>query len=298
MKALWNSAIGLLLINGLLLGITLPFGKIAAAAGVPPAIWAFVISFGAGSVLLLALLMNGGRLGLDRRMLRYFFIVAAVSYAIPNLLLFASIPHLGVGFTGIMFTMSPLFTLAFSLMLKLRRPSVLGVAGIGVGFIGALIVALTRGEANQPAELIWVVAGLLIPVSLAVGNVYRTVDWPEGSGPIQLAAGSHLAAAVMLLVAAASSAGGLPFGPLAEVPWLVAAQVIVSSAMFAVFFRLQAVGGPVYLSQIGYVAAAIGLISGMLFLGESYRLETWLGAVLISIGLVMTTKAQMRTSEA
>jgi len=295
MKALWNSAIGLLLVNGLLLGITLPFGKMATAAGVPPAIWAFVISFGAGAVLLSALLMNGGSLGLDRRKLRYFVVVAAVSYAIPNLLLFASIPHLGVGFTGIMFTMSPLFTLAFSLTLKLRRPSMLGLAGIGVGFVGALVVATTRGGTSQPADPIWVAAGLLIPVSLAVGNVYRTVDWPKGSGPIQLAAGSHLAAAVMLLVAAASSAGGIPFAPLADVPWLVVAQVIVSSAMFAVFFRLQAVGGPVYLSQIGYVAAAIGLISGMLFLGESYRLETWLGALLISVGLVMTTRAQTRT---
>ncbi|PSJ54914.1 DMT family transporter [Pseudaminobacter soli (ex Li et al. 2025)] len=296
MKALWNSAIGLLLVNGLLLGLTLPFGKMATAAGVPPAIWAFVISFGAGAVLFSALVANGGSIGLDRRKLRYFVVVAAVSYAIPNLLLFASIPHLGVGFTGIMFTMSPLFTLAFSLMLKLRRPSMLGLAGIGVGFVGALVVATTRGEASQPADPIWVAAGLLIPVSLAVGNVYRTVDWPKGSGPIQLAAGSHLAAAVMLLVAAASSAGGSPFAPLADVPWLVVAQVIVSSAMFAVFFRLQAVGGPVYLSQIGYVAAAIGLISGMLFLGESYRLETWLGAVLISIGLVMTTKAQLRAA--
>lgn len=294
MKSLWNSAIGLLLINGILLGLTLPFGKLAAAAGVPPAIWAFVISFGAGAVLLSALLANGGRIGLDKRKLRYFIVVAAVSYAIPNLLLFTAIPHLGVGFTGIMFTMSPLFTLAITLMLRLRRPSLLGVAGIGVGFVGAVVVALTRGEASQPAELVWVIAGLLIPVSLAVGNVYRTVDWPEGSGPIQLAAGSHLAAAVMLLVTAVSVAGGIPFAPLVEVPWLVVAQVIVSSAMFAVFFRLQAVGGPVYLSQIGYVAAAIGLISGMLFLGESYRIETWLGAVLISIGLVMTTRAQLR----
>jgi drug/metabolite transporter (DMT)-like permease len=61
---------------------------------------------------------------------------------------------------------------------------------------------------------------------------------------------------------------------------------------------LMAEGARLNDSQIGYVAAAIGLISGMLFLGESYRLETWLGAVLISIGLVMTTKAQTRTSEA
>ena len=62
--------------------------------------------------------------------------------------------------------------------------------------------------------------------------------------------------------------------------------------MVALFFRLQVVGGPVYLSQIGYVAAAIGLASGVLALGESYALLTWAGAFVIAIGVVMTTIAQ------
>ena len=58
------------------------------------------------------------------------------------------------------------------------------------------------------------------------------------------------------------------------------------------FFRLQSVGGPVYLSQIGYVGAAVGLVSGMLFLGEHYRLLTWIGALIIVAGVLMTTRAQ------
>jgi drug/metabolite transporter (DMT)-like permease len=64
--------------------------------------------------------------------------------------------------------------------------------------------------------------------------------------------------------------------------------------MFVFFFRLQDVGGPVYLSQIGYVAAAIGLVSGTVFLGEHYQWLTWLGALIITIGVVMTTKAQAK----
>ncbi|RWL54182.1 MAG: EamA/RhaT family transporter, partial [Mesorhizobium sp.] len=59
MKFLWDSAIGLLVVTGGLLGMTLPFGKLATAAAVPAMIWAFVISFGAGGVLLLALLLRG-----------------------------------------------------------------------------------------------------------------------------------------------------------------------------------------------------------------------------------------------
>jgi drug/metabolite transporter (DMT)-like permease len=292
MKSLWDQAFSLLLVTGTLLGLTLPFSKIATGAGVPPILWAFVISFGAGGVLLIVLLLRKHRFLLTGRKLRYFVIAAAISYAIPNLLMFSAIPHLGAGYTGIMFTLSPVITLVLSILLGVRRPNLLGVAGIVIGFAGALIVALTRGEAGQPAALFWVIIGLLIPVSLAAGNIYRTFDWPENSGPIELAVGSHLAAAAMLLVGLLFLEGIGTFGHLSSMPQLVLAQVASASAMFVFFFRLQAVGGPVYLSQIGYVGAAVGLISGTLVLGERYQLLTWIGAAIITVGIVMTTEAQ------
>jgi drug/metabolite transporter (DMT)-like permease len=296
MKLLWDSALGLLVVTGGLLGLTLPFGKLATAAGVPAMVWAFVISLGAGGVLLCALLLRGQRIRLTPHKLRYFFVTAAVSYAVPNLLMFSAIPHLGAGYTGIMFTLSPVFTLVFSILLRVRRPNMLGIVGIAVGFVGAVMVAVTRGEAGQPAELFWVVMGLLIPVSLAAGNIYRTVDWPEGTGPIELAVGSHLASATMLLAGILILLGGNAFSPLGAVPLVVVAQVASASAMFAFFFRLQAVGGPVYLSQIGYVAAAVGLFAGTIFLGEHYQLLTWAGAVIITGGVFITTMAQSQPS--
>ena len=143
--------------------------------------WAFVISCGAGGVLLVALLLRGTVSRLTAHRLRYFVITAAVSYALPNLLMFSAMPHLGAGYTGIMFTLSPVITLVLSMLLGVRRPNLLGIAGIVVGFVGAVMVAVTRGEAGQPADMFWVVVGLLIPVSLAAGNIYRTVDWPEGN---------------------------------------------------------------------------------------------------------------------
>ncbi len=86
--------------------------------------------------------------------------------------------------------------------------------------------------------------------------------------------------------------GQFPIETLAFAPWAAVAQSIASAGMFALFFRLQAVGGPVYLSQIGYVAAALGLISGTLFLGEHYPPLTWIGAFVICVGVAMTTRAQ------
>jgi drug/metabolite transporter (DMT)-like permease len=296
MKSLWNSALGLLIVAGALLGLSLPFGKMATQASVPGMLWAFIVSCGAGGVLLVVLLLRRERFPLTAHRLRYFVITATISYAVPNFLLFTAIPHLGAGYTGIMYTISPVITLLMSLLLGVRRPNMLGIAGIIVGFIGALIVTVTRGEAGRPADILWVVIGLLIPVSLAAGNIYRTFDWPEGAGPIELAAGSHLASAVLLFLGLLVTGNAGSFALLPDIPLLVLAQVTSASTMFAFFFRLQAVGGPVYLSQIGYVAAAVALFSGIFFLGERYQLLTWIGAAITVVGVVMTTRAQAQVS--
>ena len=292
MNSVWNSPAWLLIVTGSLLGLTLPFGKLSAEAGVPPAVWALLVSAGTGLVLVTALLASGARLRLDAHRLRYFIVTAAISYAVPNLLMFSAMPHLGAGHTGIMFTLSPVITLLLSLILGVRRPNALGVAGIAAGFGGAVLVASTRGEAGAPAALSWVLIGLLIPVALATGNIYRTWDWPKQAGTIELAAGSHLAAAAMLMIAVVATGDAGAIRRLGELKLLSAAQIASASSMFVFFFRLQAVGGPVYLSQIGYVAAAVGLVSGTLFLGERYEPATWLGALIVGLGIAMTTRAQ------
>ncbi len=292
MRKAWDSAFLLLLITGGLLGLILPFGKIATDAGAPALLWALVISGGTGIVLLVILLATGSGFRLTAHRLRYYVITAAISYAIPNFMMFSIMPHVGAGYTGIMFTLSPVVTLVLSIAFGVRRPNLLGIAGIAVGFVGAVMVATTRGEVGQPAALFWVIVGLLVPVFLAIGNIYRTFDWPEGTGPIELAAGSHLASAVMLVAGLAVMGDLGKIALLADLPLVTLAQVASSAAMFAFYFRLQAVGGPVYLSQIGYVAAAIGLFSGTFFLGEHYQALTWIGAVIITIGVLMTTRAQ------
>ena len=292
MNRLWSSPILLLLVTGVLLGASIPLGKLAGDAGLPPILWAFVISFGAAALLGAVSAARGELRVPDGRRLRYFLCTAAVSYTIPNLLLFTVIPKVGAGYAGIMFTLSPIITLLFALLLGVRRPNRLGIAGIAVGFAGALLVALSRGGLGQPAPLLWVVVALLIPVSLACGNIYRTLDWPQGAGPIELAVGSHAAAALILFVLAMIMSGGAWFNLLAAVPGLALLQMVAAAGMFTVFFRLQAVGGPVYLSQIGYIAAAVGLLAGVVWFGERYPPTSWIGVALIIAGVAATTRAQ------
>jgi len=249
---------------------------------------------GAGLVLLLALWLGRVRLPLNVRHLRYYVVTGTVSNALPNLLVFSAMPHLGAGFISIFFAFSPIMTLVLHSLLQRRRPSALGAAGIALGFTGALVIVLSKGHVDTAgtATALWMVLAFLIPLLLACGNVYRTLAWPAGTSGLALAAGTNLGAGAVLGVLSLLWTGGLPLAATLAVPGLLLAQVVVSAAMFAVFFRLQSVGGPVYLSQIGYVAAAVGLGTGTWLLGEHYGLLTWLGAAVVAVGVLMTTRAQ------
>jgi drug/metabolite transporter (DMT)-like permease len=274
----------LLVLTGSLMGLTFPLGKLANQASISPITWALMISAGAGCILLLIHVFSGGKLSLKRNYLTYYFISSILSLVIPNILIFNVIPKLGSGFTGILFTLSPIFTLALSLLWKVRIPTWLGIVGLVVGLLGAIIVTLTRGEMSQPASLIWILTGLGIPMSLALGNLYRALAWPDGANHLELAIGSNLAAAFLLFIMLVFSSQTANLLDLLSIKTLSVIQVIISAAMYSVFFRLQQVGGPTYLSQVGYIAAGVALIAATLFLGERYSIVTWVGAAVIVIG--------------
>ena len=295
MTPLLQSPALLLLAVGTLLGLNFPLGKLAQAAQVPAVLWAALISLGASSLLGAWLLLRRRPVVCDAQHLRYFVITALVSYALPNLLVLAAMAHLGSGPTAMMFTLSPLFTALLSRLAGLRAPARLEYWGIAIGFGGALLVALARGEAGRPAAWLWVGVGLLIPLLLALGNVYRSLDWPPRADGTWLAVGSHGVAALLLLALCALTGAWRGLPALAGVPWLAAAQVAAAVLMFPLFFRLQALGGPVLLSQIGTVGAGMGVAVGAGLLGERYPLLVWGGVALIALGIGLTVWARRGT---
>ena len=292
MTPLLQSPALLLLAVGTLLGLNFPLGKLAQAAQVPAVLWAALISLGASSLLGAWLLLRRRPVVCDAQHLRYFVITALVSYALPNLLVLAAMAHLGSGPTAMMFTLSPLFTALLSRLAGLRAPARLEYWGIAIGFGGALLVALARGEAGRPAAWLWVGVGLLIPLLMALGNVYRSLDWPPRADATWLAVGSHGVAALLLLALCALTGAWRGLPALAGVPWLAAAQVAAAVLMFPLFFRLQALGGPVLLSQIGTVGAGVGVAVGAGLLGERYPPLVWGGVALIALGIGLTVWAR------
>ncbi|WP_207479303.1 DMT family transporter [Arenibaculum pallidiluteum] len=278
----------LLLAVGGLIGATFPAAKLAAAAGVAPLGWAYGMLLGAGATLSALSLATGAPRPRTGRLLRYSAASGLLTMALPNMILFAAVPRLGAGLASVVYTLPPLLTLLMAAAIGLERPGPRRLLGIGIGFAGAALIVLPRGALPSPDLLGWMALALAIPVSVAAGNVYRTLRWPAGSSPLTLAAGTMLAGAAWVAVAAL--AGGWPplvLGSALATPWLLAAQVAASTLQAVLFFRLQSVAGPVYLSQIGYVATACGLASGALAFGETYSPWVWAGAAVIAAGVMI-----------
>lgn len=289
-----NNPLLLLIGTGAMLGFYFPIGKLASAAGVDPVLWAVLVCVSAGlSMAILSRLVEGKPQPVP--MWRYAAISGFLSYVVPHFLTFSAIPKIGSGLAAIMFALSPVTTALLSLIFKVRPPSLLGLIGIGFGLAGALVIIFAR-NGNFGGEGLWLALSALIPVFLGLGNVYRTLAWPKGAGPLRLASLTNAAAVPPLLLIAWGMSGNIDMAPLFKVPWLAAAQVAVTSVMFVMFFRLQHLGGPTYLSQIGYVAAVIGVGIGVTWLGETYPVGVWLGAAVVAIGIALTTAAQFKVA--
>jgi drug/metabolite transporter (DMT)-like permease len=102
-----------------------------------------------------------------------------------------------------------------------------------------------------------------------------------------------VAGAILTLLALALFPGGA-IARAADIPGAVLLQAAASSLMLPLFFRLQRVGGPVTLSQIGIVAAGVGVGIGSAFLGERYAAIVWIGVAVIVTGVALTVVSRMR----
>jgi drug/metabolite transporter (DMT)-like permease len=278
-------------------------GKLAGAEGMPPLLFAGGSAAGAAVVLGIIATLSGSRLSVDWPTLRYAAVAGQITFAIPFGVLVAVIPHLGSGIPAILQSLAPIATLAIVYALGLERPNAVRAAGLAAGLAGALIILFSRnaGALDVDAPFGWYLAALVTPAALAAGNVYRTTSWPKGKGPLQLATLTLAAAAVgiFLILAAAEIAGAsMPLAaPLASGWWLIVLQGLATGIGYAFFFRLQQVGGPVYLSQISYVNTGVGVAFAVLFFAERLSPWIWLAVALVFAGVALVNRTHARAAK-
>lgn len=292
----------LLLIVGAFLGISTVFAKAAPEVGWHPvALLQWSIFGGAAGLFAVTRLMglkNGrertGKEQGHRRRLLVYVIVTGLLFILPNMIAVAAAPRVGAGFVSLCYAFPLVLTYAFAVILRLQRFQWIMGAGVLFGVAGGILLAISGSELSADASF-WSLLALAIPVFLAAGNIYRTLKWPKGAKPVDLALGMMVVG--FLSLSAFTAAWGIPVLPAAwsnEATGLLAAQTLIFGLQYGLYFRLQQTAGPVYLSQIGSVAAVVGLGLGFLVFNEVPNVAK-LGAVAaVGAGIILVTMGQRR----
>ena len=287
---------------GSLLGLSTDFAKLAPEVGLSPLAflaWALV-----GATLILALVgaVRGRLPSFGARTVEYFLVAGSIGLAAPTLIFFSAVPHIGASFVAFSIALPPLYTYAGALLFGMERFDPWRASGVALALAGSVLLAVLK-LSDPDASTPWILVTLSAPVLLAAGNLYRTLRWPAGSGPDQLAPGMLGAAALMLLTAGAFAeafASALPGFSLA-VPTgssaallLIAAQAATFAVQYVLFFVVQQRGGPVYISLLGSVAAVVGSAIAIGLLGEAAPRGLVVGGVLIALGVGLLTRGGAR----
>ncbi|GHA86157.1 DMT family transporter [Modicisalibacter luteus] len=280
-------ALGCLLLVGTLLALSFVVAKLADAAGAPRLTFLVVAMLGAGCLLLGAARCQRQPTPLTRRTLEYAAI-SGMLFALPNAMGFLAVRHVGAGFVSLSFAFPILVTWFLAVMLKLEPLRLARLSGVLLGLAGGVLVGLDKASGTQ-SSWGWAAIVLAMPVIIATGNLYRTLRWPTDAAPVFLAALMMFGAAASLLPFVlffeAEQAAGLLSS--AAVIRLLAMETGVFTVLYLFYFMLQKLAGPVYLSQIGTVAALIGTIIAVLGLGESLPSHLGWAATLIVVGTAL-----------
>lgn len=283
-----------LLAGGSLLGLSTNLAKAAAEVGVSPLAFLCWSISGAALVLMVVSATRRDLPSVSARTLEYYAVSAFVGVAGSNLIFFSAIPHIGAGFVALIIALSPLLTYVGALVLAMERFQLVRATGVAAALGGAAVLA-ARQIAAPDADVFWIVVALVGPAFLAIGNLYRTLRWPEGVSADTLAPGMLVAASVMLL-----GAGFLP-GFSLTVPLdrgmpiiLITVQATTFAGQFLLLFLLQKTGGPVLLSLLGCVGAAVGVPVAVFLQGESAPEGLFLGGVLITTGIALLSFGRAR----
>lgn len=293
-KKIWLIPLLCLLTGGALIGISTNLAKYAGEIGLTPLAFLFWSITGAAFILFTYAFLRHELPPLTKPTLKYYLIAALVSVAGSNLIFFSAVPHVGASFVALTISLPPLLTYLAAIILRIEPFTKLRAFGVVAALAGVGVLAARKFSAPD-ASIFWIVLTLCGPVLLAIGNIYRTLYWPNSLAPSALAPGMLIAASVLLALVSIVPHYSLAVPMTELLPiGLIAIQAFVFSGQFLLLFLLQKTGGPVLLSLLGAVGAVVGVPVAIFLQGESPPEGLFLGASLIALGVILVTYGGIR----
>ncbi|MBL7649195.1 MAG: DMT family transporter [Candidatus Hydrogenedentes bacterium] len=226
-------------------------------------------------------------LPLLRESTRYFAWASLLGFTIPNLIVFAAVPHTGVGLATLAHTMPLVVAYIIALGLRVESFHLRKMVFLAVTVAGAALFAATRLGAGSGGVTPWHALLFLAPISIGIANIYRSVSWPSGLRPTEVALVTTLAATVTFSALALKLPVHTPLSFFLDAKHVTLLAFFMALAGLGqlLLFHLQDAAGPVFIGQTGALVALFGGVLGFVFFGETYTAVTLLGSLLIILGV-------------
>lgn len=279
-----------MLFMGVVWGLSFSMGKIAVTSGGTPlgvAFWQAVVS---GSLLFLYTLARKRPMSVNGKALKMYVILALLGTAIPASCFYFAAPHVPAGILSITVALIPMLTYGLALMLRSERLSWVRFAGIFCGAASILLLVGPENSLPDRSALPWVLLACLSAFCYALENVYLALPSLPDIGPIRIACGMNVMAAIILAPTAwLSGHMFIPAFPFGTVEWSIIALGLITAFAYSMFVMTIAMAGPLFASQVGYVVTLAGVLWGMAIFGESHSQWVWASLIVMMIGMALVS---------
>jgi drug/metabolite transporter (DMT)-like permease len=281
-------AIAMLFALATLWSLSYTLTKIAVVT-IPPITLTAIRATIAGLLLLLVMRLQGAKLPRDPKLLRQLMRQSFLNSIIPFTLIAWAQSTVDVNIGVILSSTSPIFTFFLTWAITPHEPATARkLFGVVAGLTGICLIvgagALSGIGTDLLAQLALLAAAFSYSCAAIFGRSFDDLD------PIVPSAFTVMFASIVLV----------PVSLLVDRPWtispsaaslaaLAALSVFSTALAYVIYFWLLKTLGSIGVTSQSYLRIPIGVLFGVVFLGETLLTSTWIGLACVLVGVVAMT---------
>ncbi len=234
---------------------------------------------------------------LSNRILILILFIGLIGNFIPFALISWSEIYIQSNTAGLLLSVAPIFALILSHFLtKDDKFSFLKLTSISIGLFGVLLIIgfdpLNNFYSNSSKNLIPKIAIIISALGYVVSSILaynlKKID------TVTLTTAVTISAAVIsipfLIFIELNSYSSFSFSSILPLIYL---GVFPTAIAFLIRFYIISEAGPIFLSYVAYLIPAFAIIWGFIFLKETINLNTFIGVILVLLGVFISQKNLM-----
>ena len=228
-----------------------------------------------------------------------FFILGLINIAVPWILLSWGSQFVDSGKVAVLNGTMPLFTILLSsIFIEDDHITLPKAAGLAIGFLGVVVLMSPSLRSNSTGSIIKYIAILSAPFCYAVSTIFARKKTRGLPPQIQAFLQMFFAAIPIWIFALLTEKPFLL--PQHTLSWvaLIWLGLLGSCIAYIIYFFLLHRIGPTRISMVTYIPPLIGMVLGIIFLGEKFYWQGLIGALLILSGIGIVNLRKQKETQA